>query len=97
MALTLLDRNSGQEISITPGAFRSESAVFILNLSKVLEDEKIGHSGLSTMNSSNLVLHFKNMPDAAVIEGVEQPRLLFVSARFDTVIEIGREGCRANS
>jgi hypothetical protein len=41
MALTLLDRNSGQEISITPRAFRTESAIFIMNLSKVLEDEKI--------------------------------------------------------
>jgi hypothetical protein len=97
MGLTLLDRNSGQEISISPHAFRTESAVFIMNLSKVLEDEKIGHSGLSTMNGSNLVLHFKNMPDAAVVEGVEQPRLLFVSCRYDATVEIGKEGCRAYS
>jgi hypothetical protein len=97
MALTLLDRNSGQEISISPHAFRSESAVFIINLSKVLEDEKIGHSGLSTMNSSNLVVHFKNMPDAVLVEGVEQPRLLYFSCRYDTTVEIGKEGCRANS
>ena len=97
MALSLLDRNSGQEISITPHAFRSESAVFIMNLSKVLEDEKIGHSGLSTLNSSNLVLHFKNMPDAVTVEGVEQPRLLFVTCRYDATVEIGKEGCRAYS
>jgi hypothetical protein len=97
MSLALLDRNSGQEISITPHAFRTESAVFVMNLSKVLEDERIGHSGLSTMNGSNLVLHFKNMPDAAVVEGVEQPRLLFVSCRYDATVEIGKEGCRAYS
>jgi len=97
MALSLLDRNSGQEISITPSAFRGESAVFIMNLSKVLEDEKIGHSGLSTLNSSNLVLHFKNMPDAVTVEGVEQPRLLFVTCRYDATVEIGKEGCRAYS
>jgi hypothetical protein len=97
MGLALLDRNSGQEISITPHAFRSESAVFILNLSKMLEDEKIGHSGLSTLNSSNLVLHFKNMPNAAVVDGVEQPRLLFVTCRFDSTIEVGKEGCRVYS
>jgi hypothetical protein len=69
----------------------------MLTLSKVLEDEKIGHSGLSTLNSSNLVLHFKNMPDAAVVEGAEQPRLLFVTCRYDAVVEIGKEGCRAYS
>jgi hypothetical protein len=97
MALYLLDRNSGQEISITPSQFRSESAVFIMNLSKVLEDEKIGHSGLSTLNSSNLVLHFKSMPDAVVVDGVEQPRLLFVTCRYDATVEIGKEGCRAYS
>ena len=97
MALSLLDRNSGQEISITPSAFKSESAIFMLNLSKVLEDEKIGHSGLSTLNSSNLVLHFKNMPDAVTVEGVEQPRLLFVTCRYDSTVEIGKEGCRAYS
>ena len=97
MGLYLLDRNSGQEISITPSAFRSESAVFLLNLSKVIEDEKIGHSGLSTLNSSNLVLHFKNMPDAVAVEGVEQPRLLFVTCRYDATVEIGKEGCRAYS
>jgi hypothetical protein len=62
-----------------------------MNLSKVLEDEKIGHSGLSTMNSSNLVLHFKHMPDAAVVEGVEQPRLLYVSCRYDATVEIGKD------
>ena len=98
MALSLLDRNSGQEISLTPSAFRGEGAVFIMNLSKVLEDPKIGHSGVSTLGSnSNLVLHFKNMPDAAVVEGVEQPRLLFVTCRYDATIEIGKEGCRAYS
>jgi hypothetical protein len=97
MALTLLDRNSGQEISITPAAFRGESACFMLNLSKVLEDEKIAHSGLSTLNSSNLVLHVKQMPDAVLVDGVEQPRLLFVTCRYDATVEIGKEGCRAYS
>jgi hypothetical protein len=97
MGLYLLDRTSGQEISITPSQFRSESAVFIMNLSKVLEDEKIGHSGLSTLNSSNLVLHFKNMPDAVIVDNVEQPRLLFVTCRYDATVEIGKEGCRVYS
>jgi hypothetical protein len=97
MAFTLLDRNSGQEISITPHAFRNESAIYIMNLSKVLEDEKIGHSGLSTMNSHNLVLHFKKMPDAATVDGVELPRLLYVSCRFDATVETGKEGCRVYS
>mgnify|MGYP000279774888 CR=1 FL=1 len=38
-------------------------------------------------------------PDAAraVVEGVEQPRLLFVSCRYDATVEIGKEGCRAYS
>ena len=97
LCLSLLDRNSGQEISITPHAFRSEGAVYMVNLSKVLEDERIGHSGLSTMNGSNLVLHFKNMPDPVLVEGVEQPRLLFVSCRYDATVEIGKEGCRTYS
>jgi hypothetical protein len=97
MALTLLDRASGREISITPHEFRSTSAVFMMNLSKVLEDPTIGHSGLSTMNSQNLVLHFKNMPDAATAEGVELPRLLFVTCRYDSILEIGQEGCRVYS
>jgi hypothetical protein len=97
MGLYLLDRNSGQEISITPSAFRSENAVFIMNLSKVLEDKKIGHSGLSTLNSSNLVLHFKAMPDAVAVDGVEQPRLLFVTCVYDATVEVGKEGCRAYS
>ena len=34
---------------------------------------------------------------AAVVEGVEQPRLLFVTCRYDATIEIGKEGCRAYS
>jgi hypothetical protein len=97
MGLYLLDRNSGQEISISPSQFRSESAVFIMNLSKVLEDERIGHSGLSTLNSSNLVLHFKNMPDAVAVDNVEQPRLLFVTCVYDATVEIGKEGVRAYS
>jgi hypothetical protein len=97
MALSLLDRNSGQDISRTPNAFRSESAVYILNLSKVLEDERIGHSGLSILNSSNLVLHFKNMPDAVLVDGVEQPRLLFVTCHYDATVEVGKEGVRAYS
>jgi hypothetical protein len=97
MCLSLLDRNSGQEISITPHAFRSESAVYMVNLSKVLEDERIGHSGLSTLNGSNLVLHFKNMPDPVLVEGVEQPRILFVTCRYDSTVEISKEGCRAYS
>jgi hypothetical protein len=97
MALSLLDRNNGQEISMTPHAFRTESAIFIMNLSKVLEDEKIGHSGISMLNSSNLVLPFKHMPDAAVVDGVEQPRLLYVSCRYDSTVEIGKEGCRVSS
>jgi hypothetical protein len=96
MCLSLLDRNSGQEISITPHAFRSEGAVYMVNLSKVLEDERIGHSGLSTMGS-NLVLNFKNMPDPVIVEGVEQPRLLFVTCHYDATVEIGKEGVRTYS
>jgi hypothetical protein len=97
MAICLLDKHGSKEISISPHAFRSESAVFMLNLSKVLEDETIGHSGLSTMNAQNLVLQFKNMPDAASTDGVEHPRLLFVTCRYDSVVEVGKEGCRVYS
>jgi hypothetical protein len=97
LALSLMDRNSGQEISITPHRFRNEHAVYMVNLSKVLEDERVGHSGLSTMNGSNLVLHFKHMPDPTVINSAEQPRVLFVTCHYDAVVEIGKEGCRAYS
>lgn len=97
MALSILDRHGGGEISITPHGFRNENAVFVMNLSKVLEDEKIGHSGLSTMNSQNLVLHFKNMPAAHTEGGIEVPRILFVSCRYDSTLEIGKEGCRVYS
>jgi hypothetical protein len=97
MAISVLDWNGGKDISITPQAFRSETAVFVLNLSKVLEDPTIGHPGLSTMNSQNLVLHSKNMPDAATAGGVELPHLLFDSCRYDSIVEIGQEGCREYS
>jgi hypothetical protein len=90
MALSILNRASGREISITPHEFRSTSAIFMLNLSKVLEDLTIGHSGFSTMNSQNLVLHFKKMPDAATSGGVELPRLLYVTCRYDSILEIGQ-------
>jgi hypothetical protein len=43
------------------------------------------------------VLHFKHMPDAATAEGVELPRLLYVSCRYDATVEIGKEGCRVSS
>jgi hypothetical protein len=92
-----VDKRGSSEISITPHSFRSESAAFIFNLSKLLEDEKIGHSGISTMNSQNLLLNFKNMPDPATTEGVEWPRLLYVSRRYDATVEIGKEGCRVYS
>jgi hypothetical protein len=92
MASTLMDKHGGNEVSIMPHAFRSESAVFIMNLSKVLEDEKIGHSGISMLNFQNLALHFKKMPDAATADGVELPRLLFASCRYDATVELGKEG-----
>ena len=97
MAVSIMDRDGSHEISLSPLQFRSEGAVFSLNLSKVLEDPTIGHSGISTMNSQNLVLHFKNMPDAATVEGAELPRLLFVTCRFDSITEIGQDGCRVYS
>jgi hypothetical protein len=98
MAVSLLDRNGSREISLTPAQFRGTGAVFMLNLSKVLEDPTIGHTGLSTMNSQNLVLHFKNMPDAATAaDGSELPRILFVTCRYDTIVEIGQDGVRAYS
>ena len=97
MCLTLLDKDGGEEISITPHAFRSEQAIFMLNLSKVLEDPQIGHSGMSTMNAQNLVLHLKYVPPAATHENVELPRILFVSARYDNIVEVGQEGCRVYS
>jgi len=71
--------------------------VFMLNLSKVLEDPLLGHSGVSTMNSSNLVLHFKGMPPAVQVEGVDLPRTLFVSCRYDSTVQIGQEGCSVYS
>ena len=37
------------------------------------------------------------VPDAVAVDGVEQPRLLFVTCRYDATIEIGKEGCRAYS
>jgi hypothetical protein len=37
------------------------------------------------------------MPDAATSEGVELPRLFFVSCRYDSIVEIGQEGCRVYS
>jgi hypothetical protein len=49
------------------------------------------------MNSQNLVLHFRNMPDAATSGGVELPRLLYVTCRYDSILEIGQEGCRVYS
>jgi hypothetical protein len=97
MAVSLMDRTGSREISLTPAQFRGTGAVFMLNLSKVLEDPTIGHSGLSTMNSQNLVLHFKNMPNAAVADGAELPRVLFVSCRYDAIVEIGQDGVRAYS
>jgi len=97
MCLTLLDKDGGEEISITPHEFRSDSAVFMLNLSKTLEDPLLGHSGVTTMNSSNLVLHFKGMPAAVQVEGVDQPRTLFVSCRYDSTVQIGQEGCSVYS
>jgi hypothetical protein len=69
----------------------------MVSLSKVLENPTIGHSGLSTMNSQNLVLHVKNTPDAATADDVELPRLLFVSCRYDGIVEVGQEGCRVYS
>ena len=92
-----MNRDGSHEISLSPHQFRSDGAVFSLNLSKVLEDPTIGHSGLSTMNSQNLVLHFKNVPDAATVEGAELPRLLFVTCRYDSIVEIGQDGCRVYS
>jgi hypothetical protein len=97
MAISLLDSSGGKEISVTPHAFRNESAVFAQNLRNVIEDETIGHSGLSTTNSQNLVLHVKNMPNAATVDGVEQPHLLFVSCRYDSIVEVCQEGCRVYS
>jgi hypothetical protein len=97
MCLSLIDKHGSKDISITPHSFRAESPVFMLNLSKVLEDETIGHSGLSTTNAQNLVLQFKNMPNAAETDGIELPRLLFVSCRYDSIVEVGQEGCRVCS
>jgi hypothetical protein len=98
MAISLLDRNGSKEISITPQQFRDRVGIFALNLSKVLEDPTIGHSGLSTMNSQNLVLHFRNMPNAATAaDGSDLPRVLFVTCRYDSIVEIGQEGCRVYS
>jgi hypothetical protein len=97
MAISLLDKNGSKELSIAPHAFRAESAIFILNLSRVLEDETIGHSGLSTMNSQNLVLQFKNRPDAVTTDGVEWQRLFYVRCRYDSVVQVGKEGCRVYS
>jgi hypothetical protein len=97
MALTLFDHDASREIGITPHGFRSEDGIFCVNMSRVLEDPSLGHSGVSTLGSQSLVLHLKNLLAPVTIDGVEQPRLIFVSCRYDATVEIGKEGCRAYS
>jgi hypothetical protein len=97
MSLSLFDRKGSREWGISPHAFRSEYGVFSVNMSRVLEDETLGHSGVSTLGSANLVLHFKNLPEVQTISGVEQPRVIFVSCRYDSIVTLSQEGCRVYS
>jgi hypothetical protein len=95
MALSLF--MGSKEIGITPHAFRSESGVFCVNMARVIEDENIAHSGISTLNGANLVLHLKNLPAPIAIEGQEQPRTIFVSCIYDSIFSISQEGVRVYS
>jgi hypothetical protein len=97
MALTLFDHDASREIGITPHGFRSEDGIFCVNMSRVLEDPSLGHSGVSTLGSQSLVLHLKNLLAPIVIDGVEQPRLIYISCRYDSIVTISQEGCRVYS
>jgi hypothetical protein len=97
MAMTLFDHDASREIGITPHGFRSESGVFCVNRSRVLEDQSLGHSGVSTLGAQSLVLHLKNLLAPVTIDGVEQPRLIYISCRYDSIVTISQEGCRVYS
>ncbi len=62
-AITILDRDN-KSIDITPYAFRSNKAIFAINLEKTIneEDEDLGMSGQSTKNGSQATLLLKDAP-----------------------------------